>query len=177
MRRLFAIGALILAVALAPAASAVVAEGTIKPNRGAKGIRLGMSRGQVLVRLGQPVYQNQFGFMQYAPDNQPVIFDVYLDVSANPDRIRLLGISGAGFCLAGGGPCLFEQGGVGKLKTRYGNALKLVTLEDGEKIYRLTAKYGGCDVFTDFTPTKLKASAKIIMVFIGYLSGGACQSS
>src|SRR3990172_9222810 len=138
MLRRFVLGALILAVALPPAASAVVTEGTIKPNRSANGIRLGMSRAQVLARLGPPVYQNQNGFMQYAPDNQPVIFDVYLDVSTNPDRVRLLGISGAGFCLAGGGPCLFEQGGVGKLKARYGSALKLVTLEDGEQVYRLT---------------------------------------
>ncbi len=174
MRRLLAIGVLALAVGLAPVASAVVTQGTIKPNRSAAGIRLGMSKSQVVTRLGAPVYQNMNGYMQYAPDNQPTIFDVYLDVATNPDRVRLLGVSGSGFCLAGGGPCLFETGGVGKLKTRYGSALKLVTLEDGEKVYRLTAKYGGCDVFTDFTPAKLKPSAKIIMVFIGYLSGSYC---
>jgi hypothetical protein len=174
VKRLLAIGALVLAVSVPSVAHAVVTQGTIKPNRSAKGIRLGMSKAQVLTRLGSPVYQNQNGYMQYGPDDEPVIFDVYLDTSTNPDRVRLLGVSGAGFCLADGGPCLFEKGGVGKLKVRYGSAMKLVTLESGEKVYRLTAKYGGCDVFTDFTPAKLKPGAKIIMVFIGYLSGGYC---
>src|SRR5262245_37257725 len=141
MTRLLAIGALVLGLVAAPAAEAIVTQGTIKPNRSAAGIRLGMSKSQVVTRLGMPVYQNMNGYMQYAPDNQPVIFDDYLDLATNPDRVRLLGVSGSGFCLAGGGPCLFEKGGVGKLKARYGNALKVVTLEDGEKVYRLTAKY------------------------------------
>jgi hypothetical protein len=174
VRRWLVLAAVAVAAALPATGSASVAQGTITPNRGAKGIRLGMTRAQVLAKLGQPVYKNANGYLQYGPNNQPVLFDVYLDVAATPDRVRLLGISGAGFCLAGGGPCLDHAGGVGDLKDRYGDALKIVRLEDGERVYRLTGTLGGCGVFTDFTPVRFKPSSRILMVFIGYLRGAAC---
>ena len=174
MRRWLALAAVALAAVLPATATAVVTKGTVTPNRGAKGIRLGMTRAQVVAKLMQPVYKNANGFMQYGPNSQPSIFDVYLDVGTTPDRVRLLGIAGSGFCLAGGGPCLGVAGAVGKLKARYGTALKVVQLEDGERVYRLTGTLGGCDVFTDFTPVRFRPSSRILMVFIGYLSGGAC---
>ena len=174
MRRWLVLAAVAVAAALPAAGIAVVTQGTITPNRGAKGIRLGMTRAQLLAKLGQPVYRNANGFMQYGPNDQPILFDVYLDVATTPDRVRLIGISGEGFCLAAGGPCLREKGAVGKLKARYGAALKIVQLEDGERVYRLTGTSGGCDVFTDFTPARFRPSSRILMVFIGYLSGSAC---
>jgi hypothetical protein len=86
----------------------------------------------------------------------------------------MLGISGRNFCLTGGGPCMWRAGGVGKLRTRYGTALKNVTLEDGEKVVWLKGKLKGCKVFTDFGEANRPPSAKIIMIFIGYQSGHYC---
>ena len=158
----------------AGAGSALVTSGLVTPNRGAKGIKLGMTRVQVVAKLGQPVYKNANGYMQYGKDSLGVLFDVYLDVSKTPARVRLLGISGAAFCLVGGGPCLMAKGGVGKLRARYGSRLKTVKLEDGEKVVWLKGAYRGCKTFTDFGPTGRPASARIGTVFIGFQSGSAC---
>lgn len=152
----------------------LVASGVVTPNRGAKGIKLGMTRTQVIAKLGQPSFKNANGFMQYGKDSLGILFDVYLDVAKQPPRVRLLGIYGAGFCLVTGGPCLMEKGGVGKLRARYGSRLKTVKLEDGEKVVWLKGKYRGCKVFTDFGPAGRPASARIGMVFIGFQSGSAC---
>ncbi len=170
MKRWLALGALAAALALPAAGSAVVERGTITPNRGARGVTLGMTRAQVVALLGKPVYKNQHGYMEYSKQN---LFDLYLDVSTSPDRVRLIGISGPRFCFAAGF-CMYDEGAVGKLKTAYGSALKVVRLEDGERVYRLRGTFEGCDVFTDFSPERFKSSSRIMMVFIGYLSGGAC---
>jgi hypothetical protein len=163
----------IVAIVAAPAA-AVVTHGSITPNRSAKGIRLGMTRAQVLARLGKPLFKNSNGYMQYADDSKGIIFDVYLDVSKSPARVRLLGIYGSGFCLVGGGPCLRQKGGVGKLRDRYGSALQDVMLEDGESVVWLKGMFRGCAVFTDFGPAGRPRKARIGMVFIGFQSGSAC---
>lgn len=73
------------------------------PNVGAAGIKLGMTRAQVIAKLGKPLFKNANGFMQYGNDKKGVLFDVYLDTSTHPQRVRLLGISGNRFCLAGAG--------------------------------------------------------------------------
>jgi len=172
-----AVAAVVLMLALAGAALAgttVVTAGTVTPNVGAAGITLGMTRAQVIAKLGQPVSQNLNGYMQYGPKNLSTLFDVYLDTSVHPWRVRMLGISGRNFCLAGGGPCLRRAGGVGKLRARYGKALKPVMLEDGEKVMWLKGKLSGCKVFTEFGPTNAPASAQIVMLFLGYQSGHYC---
>jgi hypothetical protein len=155
-------------------AGAIVTKGTITPNRGAKGIKLGMTRAQVVARLGKPVYKNANGYMQYGSDKKNIVFDVYLDISTSPARVRLLGIFGGGFCLAGGGPCLLEQGGVGRLRDRYGSQLTDVTIESGETAVWLKGTYRGCPVFTDFGEAGRPRKARIGMVFIGFESGSAC---
>jgi hypothetical protein len=86
----------------------------------------------------------------------------------------MLGISGRNFCFTGGGPCMWRAGGVGKLRARYGKALKNVKLEDGEKVVWLKGKLKGCKVFTDFGEANRPAVAKIVMIFIGYQSGHYC---
>jgi hypothetical protein len=168
-RRAFAF-LLVCSFLAAQSASATVERGRITPNRGAKGITLGMTRAQVVGRLGQPLFQNQNGYMEYSRNN---LFDVYVDVSPTPKRVRLIGISGPNFCF-GGGVCMFARGAVGELKDRYGSALKVVRLESGERVYRLTGMYRGCEVFTDFSPERLRRSARIIMTFIGFLNFDAC---
>ena len=176
MRRFVPLAAL-CAVVFAGAAAAgreLVTGGLVTPNRGAKGITLGATRAQVIAKLGQPVFKNANGFMQYGKDSLGIAFDVYLDVSLTPARVRLLGINGAGFCLATGGPCLMEKGGVGKLRARYDGGLKKVKLEDGEQVVWLKGTYRGCKVFTDFGEAGRPPSARIGMVFIGFQSGSAC---
>ena len=55
-----------------------------------------MTRAQVVARLGKPLFENENGFIEYA--RFPNLFDVYLDVSSTPKRVRLIGISGERFC-------------------------------------------------------------------------------
>jgi hypothetical protein len=154
--------------------SAAVTRGTVTPNRGAAGVKLGITRAQVIARLGQPAFKNGNGYLQYGNDKLGIGFDVYVDMGAKPPRVRALGINGAGFCLAGGGPCLMTNGGVGRLRDRYGKALETVKLEDGEHVVWLKSTYGGCKVFTDFGAAGRPRSARIGMVFIGYQSGHYC---
>jgi hypothetical protein len=165
--------AVIVAASLPSTAGAVVRQATITPNRGANGITLGMTRAQVIAKLGKPVFANANGFMEYGSKNPAVLFDVYIDGKSG--RVRLLGLHGPRFCLIGGGPCLEEKGGVGKLKARYGSALKIVKLETGEPVARLTGLVRGCKVFTDFgSPINSNPRARIGMVFVGFLNGAAC---
>jgi hypothetical protein len=173
VRRLGLLVALLFA-ALAPAAtSAAVTKGTITPSRGAAGVTLGMTRAQVVAKLGAPLFENANGYMQYGPDTGP-LFDVYRDVFSHPSRVRLIGISGWNFCFPGGSPCLYRLGGVGELQAKYGARLKIVTLESGEKVYRLSGRYRGCSTFTDISPARFKPGARLIMVFVGFTSGSAC---
>ncbi len=155
---------------LPDAAGAVVEHGTIRVNRGGAGVTLGMTRAQVLARLGKPVYKNSHGYLQYARTN---LFDVYLDTGTTPDRVRLIGISGPKYCFPSGF-CMMDKGAVGKLKTLYGGAVKVIRLEDGERVYRVTGSYRGCAVFTDFTPLRFRATSRLIQIFIGFESGSAC---
>jgi hypothetical protein len=171
MRRVASIALCVMIAAIAPTvAGAVVEKGTIRVNRGGAGVTLDMSRAQVIARLGAPVYKNQNGYLQYGKVN---LFDVYLDVGATPDRVRLIGISGPQFCFPSGF-CMMDHGAVGKLKNRYGSKLKVVKLEDGERVYRVSGFYHGCNVFTDFTPLRFRSSSKLIQIFIGFESGSAC---
>lgn len=72
-----------LALLIAPAAGATaprtkgVAGGVISVNRGAVGIRLGMTRTQVIAQLGRPLNENRNGYMQYARFPE-AMFDLYL---------------------------------------------------------------------------------------------------
>ena len=161
----------IAAVALPGSAAALVEKGTIRVNRGGAGITLGMTRAQVVAKLGKPLFENANGYMQYA--DVPNLFDVYLDASSTPKRVRLVGISGERFCFPAGF-CMFRKGAVGKLKKLYGASLKVVRLESGERVYRVAGSYRECDVFTDFTPRRFRSSARLIIVFVGFESGSAC---
>jgi hypothetical protein len=164
----------VLAAGAAAAAFRPVTHGTITPNVGAAGITLGMTRTQVTAKLGRPFYANSHGYMQYGNKDLTVLFDVYLDVFSKPQRVRLIGIYGSGFCIANGGPCLTQKGGQGKLRARYGSALKTVKLEDGEQVVWLKGKYRGCAAYTDFGEAGRPRSAQVGMVFVGFQSGRSC---
>jgi outer membrane protein assembly factor BamE (lipoprotein component of BamABCDE complex) len=53
--------ALLVLAGVAAARSALVTHGPITPNVGASGITLGMTRAQVIAKLGKPVAQNLNG--------------------------------------------------------------------------------------------------------------------
>jgi hypothetical protein len=154
-----------LALALPLAASAAVDKGTFTPGAGGAGITLGMTRAQVIAKLGKPLYTNANGYLQYSSNN---LFDVYLDGSK---RVRLIGISGPGFCTAFGA-CALRSGGIAKLRARYGARLRLTKLpETGEKDWILLGKRGARQVFTSFAPANKTAASAFIQVFIGYGNG------
>jgi hypothetical protein len=156
------LGSFVLALVAATAAPAAVDGGKIRVNRGAVGITLGMRRSAVIDKLGQPLEQNQNGWMAFA--EVPNLFDVYLNAN---NRVRLLGISGEDFCLRNGGPCLHDRWGVRKLRLRFGERLKEVELESGEKTLVVRGRYGDRRVFTAFDPTSLRGRGQISMVWIG----------
>jgi hypothetical protein len=85
----------------------------------------------------------------------------------------MIGVSGWNFCFSGG-PCLGHKNGVADLKAKFGTRLKIVYLETGEPVYRVSGRYRGCATFTDITPRRFKPGAPLLMVFIGFKSGGAC---
>lgn len=155
----------ILAAVMAAAASAAVDHGSVTPNRGAVGITLGMTRTQVVARLGKPLYENRNGYMEYAEKN---LFDVYLDLATK--RVRLVGVSGPRFCV-GGNICMMRKGNVGALRARYGAALKAIADEDGSPAYALYARFGGKRVFTTFAVSRHRLSEQVFQIFMGYCRG------
>lgn len=160
-----------LAAALvATSATAAVTRAAFTPNRGAAGVKLGMTRAQVITRLGQPIAESDFGALSYGSGAR--IFDVYLD-QRHPRRVRMLGISGRNYCTAGG-ICTRRAGGVGKLKARYGSKLVQKTNPDGLKCFQLVGTFAGKPVFTSFTVGGFAASSRILMVFVLYGTGDVC---
>ena len=157
--------AAVAALVLPFVAGAAVNKGTFTPGAGGAGVTLGMTRAQVVAKLGNPLYQNANGFMEYSSTR---LFDIYLD---GAKRVRLIGISGPAFC-TGFGACAFKQGGITKLRARYGARLRLTKLPaTGEKEWILLGKRGGKQVFTSFTPTSFKPAAAFSQIFIGYGNG------
>jgi hypothetical protein len=160
---------LIAAVALVAAlpAAATVERGVLTPGKGARGIKLGMTRAQVVARLGQPLYENRNGYMEFSRNH---LFDVYLDVATRPKRVRLIGVAGPTFCLAGTDLCLDEPGGVRVIREEYGTALVREHYESGD-VYALYGSYRGCPTLTEFLPHRFRPSSPIGMVFIGFKDG------
>ena len=152
--------AAVIAVAgvLAASAAASVERGTLLVSRGAAGVALGMTRAQVIAKLGKPLYQNANGYMEYSRAN---LFDVYLDGAA---RVRLISVSGRNFCTPRG-VCVLRDGGIGRLKAQYGKGLRLVTAENGERLYVLVGRYRGRRAFTSFG---FGPKGRILQVFVGW---------
>jgi hypothetical protein len=173
---LLALTALAFAIAVptaggSPAAKAPINVGTFTVNRGAVGVRLGMTRAQVIAKLGQPLSETQFGTMSYASGSR--ILDIYLDTSVTPKRVRLFVISGRRYCTVSG-ICAFEKGGVGDLMNQYGSRLVPKTNPDGLACYQVVGSFQGRDVFTSFTVIAHKPGSRFINVFITWGSGDVC---
>lgn len=157
-RLAFAALAALLVVATA---GATVEKGKIQVNRGAIGVTLGLTRAQVVARLGRPVYQNQNGYLQFAKVN---LLDVYLDQRTN--RVRLMGVAGRRFCIED--VCLQHRGNVGALKRLFGAKFKAITDEDGSPAYAMYGTLGGRRVFTTFGVGRHAPTEAVAQVFIGY---------
>jgi hypothetical protein len=155
------------AVAAAAAAPAAVERGTIVVNRGAHGVALGMTRKQVLARLGRPIYENKNGYMQYARVGRGTIFDVYLDLHTK--RVRLLSISGRKFCTREH-VCLMRKGGVATAQAAYGRSLHAIADEDGTPAYVIYGRLRGRSVFTTFE-AEHNPQAQIFQLFVGFCNG------
>jgi hypothetical protein len=162
-----AVVAAALVLGAAPTAAArPVERGTILPGVGATvtadeiRIAIGMKRARVVKLLGQPIFANAFGFMQYSKNN---LFDLY--VNQGTKRVDLIGISGPRFCLPFG-LCMLERGGLGRVKTKFGGALKRVEAPDGIS-YVVRRKVDGGTITTSFGFDGETNAAKLIQVFIG----------
>ncbi len=158
-----AVLALAATALLAPGASASVDSGTIIANRGVAGVTLGAARATVIERLGRPVSESRArSTMSYSRNR---LFDIYLDPRSK--RVRLVVVVGRGFCI-GKTLCLLEKGGVGRLKARYGTALKPVSVEGSERAFRLSGAYRGRPVFTQFSIDRNVPNGRITQVTVGY---------
>jgi hypothetical protein len=157
--------ALAVAAMPAPAVARTVTSGVITVGQGAGPITLGMSRAQVISKLGRPLYENQNGYMQYA--RIPVIFDVYRDGGASSTHVRMLGISAMGpaFRLSDGNR-IFTKGGLRRLSAHYGKQLKFHNTADSGPFYEIVSTLHKRKVLTDFFVDRHSLSATVLDVFI-----------
>jgi hypothetical protein len=167
-RTLATVGAALACAALPASAPArTVTSGVITVGRGAGPVALGMTRAQVVSKLGKPIYENGNGYMQYA--NIPVIFDVYRDGGAKTSRVRMVSVSDTGpaFKLSDGNR-IFTKGGLKRLAARYGKKLRFHETADSGPYYEIVSRLHGRKVLTDFDVDRHSLHATVLQIFILY---------
>jgi hypothetical protein len=152
------------ALALPAGTGATVDKATIIVNQGAAGITLGMTRAEVVAVLGKPLYENNYGYMEYSKKS---LFDVYRSGSRT-GKVDMIGISGPGFCLRNG-ICMLRRGNVGELKKKFGKQLSFQKLEDGTLLYRIYGTFRGRRAYTEFDVDSRADSARIGMIWVGFV--------
>jgi hypothetical protein len=125
-----------------------VRRGRIVPGVGAGPVNLGMTRAQVIARLGRPIFQTVHGYMQYAPDPVSQLFDVYTIGNEPSATVRQVVVSFGSFTIDG--IAVFKRGALRRLADRYGSRLQRTTIESGEAIYRLKTSTAAGERWTDF---------------------------
>jgi hypothetical protein len=151
-----------LAVASASGAAAKgIDSGRIVVGRGIAGVTLGMTRAQVIARLGQPIYENRNGYMQYS---QLALMDVYVR-EGRPKHVDLVTAAGRRFCL----PteiCSLQQGGLARLLALYGPRLEVELYSEGDNPPDLVvrSRFHGRAVNTAFSYGR----AQIVQVYIAF---------
>ena len=139
----------------------------ITVGHGANGVELGMSRAQVVKKLGRPTAENGLGTLSYGSDSAHVIFDVYRLLDP-PHTVRQFVISSprnSHFLLQDGNR-IFIKGGVRRLSDRYGKALTFHRFDDGTPYYELVSKLHGKRVLTDFETDRRSLDAYVLDVFV-----------
>ncbi len=147
------------ATAKAPLAKGIYG-GVIVVGRGAAGVRLGTTRAQVIARLGRPVSEVPNAIMSYedVPPKAPSgLFDIYLENS----RVRMFVISPHSGWRLGNGIHIFARGAIARLMHRFGRRLKPTRIEDGERVYRITERYFGRTVWTEFYVERFGPKASV----------------
>jgi hypothetical protein len=137
--------------------------GVVIVGHGAAGVTLGMTRAQVIARLGRPLKER--GPMSYenlppgtiSPKTPHGIFDLYL---AN-GRVQMIVISPHRGWHLSDGTRIFGSGVIAHLMHRYGHRLKPTRIEDGERLYRITEHYLGRTVWTEFYVEHFGANASV----------------
>ena len=124
-----------------------VRRGRITPGVGAGPIRLGMTRTQVIARLGRPIFQTVHGYMQYAPEPLLNIFDAYTGGNRPSATVDQIVVSFGSWTMDG--IPVFRLGSMRRLAEHYGDRLEPVTLENGERVYRLTTSTSSGERWTD----------------------------
>lgn len=135
-------------VAAAPRAKGIYG-GAIVVGRGVAGAKLGMTRAQVIARLGPPVSEMLNRGMSYEslpPQNPHGQFDIALQGG----RVRMFSISPRSTWYLASGIHIFASGAIARLMHYYGHRLKPTRIEDGERVYRITERYLGRTVWTEF---------------------------
>lgn len=137
--------------------------GVITVGRGAAGATLGMTRAQVIARLGRPLKER--GYMAYENEPQGRIgprtphgmFDLYL----RNGRVRMIVISPHSGWRLSNGIHIFAGGAIARLMRSYGSRLKPTRIEDGERLYRITGRYLGRAVWTEFYVARFGPRASV----------------
>lgn len=149
-------------LALAPAAQAAdgVRGGTITPNRGVNGANLGMTRDQVIDRLGDPL-REQHRIMDYGYEAYEDVLEIYRGDS-NRVKFFQMGLHGRHFKLPDGNHP-FVRGGVGRLTDTYGGRLHrhVRSGRPTERSYKLYGRLDGRRVVTKFLVNAFRRSAHV----------------
>jgi hypothetical protein len=166
--RVVLIGALIAAMTgttalAAPARTKGIYGGVVTVGRGAAGVTLGMTRAQVIARLGRPL--NEHGYMAYENEPQGKInsktphgmFDLFL----KNNRVRMIAISPNDGWHLSDGTSIFAGDAIARLMRRYGHRLRATRVEDGERAYRITERYLGRTVWTEFYVERFGSRARV----------------
>lgn len=136
-------------VAAAPRAKGIYG-GVIVVGRGIAGVSLGMTRTQVIARLGPPVSELPNWGMSYEalPPKNP--HGGQFDIALQGGRVRMFIISPRKTWRLANGIHIFASGAIARLMHVYGQRLKPTRIEDGEHAYRITERYLGRTVWTEF---------------------------
>jgi hypothetical protein len=142
-------------VALANTTRAPITGGTVTLGVGGDGVTLGMTRAQVIARLGRPVYQNKNGYMQYGPKNTRDLFDVYRTGSRAGSRVHLMIISGQrrSFRMKNG-TAIFAAGGLRRIAAEFGSRLQYENTVNNGASYQLHTTLHGRKVTTSLSVDK-----------------------
>ena len=168
MRRTLA-GLVAVALAVAPsvASARTITSGVITVGRGVNGVELGMTRAQVLAKLGRPNAENGLGTLSYGSDRANIIFDIYrlVDPPHTVHEFVIASPHDSHFRLSDGNR-IFTKGGLRRLAKHYGKALKFHRFDDGSPYYELVTRFHGKTVKTAFPTNKRGLDAYVQDVFI-----------